>query len=157
MLCEALGRKLTAEERFAVRALTVDPSLLSADHKHSPTCEYEYSASQLRHSYQIYIFFIKRFLDLYSPLTVQTGATFRGLKHYIIPMIPKGFLNHAIVNGFILILVLHSSDLPSVLCLSEYTGGASRKLERQAANRHGGQGSHDTAGWIQRALGARNQ
>ncbi|XP_041814551.1 androglobin isoform X2 [Chelmon rostratus] len=38
MLYEALGRKLTAEERFAILALTTDPSLLVADHKeHSPT------------------------------------------------------------------------------------------------------------------------
>ncbi|XP_070843007.1 androglobin [Chaetodon trifascialis] len=37
MLCVALGRKLTAEERFAILALTADPSLLAADHKeHSP-------------------------------------------------------------------------------------------------------------------------
>uniref|UniRef100_A0A3Q3Q4K9 Globin domain-containing protein n=1 Tax=Monopterus albus TaxID=43700 RepID=A0A3Q3Q4K9_MONAL len=32
MLCEALGRKLTAEERFAVLVLTADPSLLSTTH-----------------------------------------------------------------------------------------------------------------------------
>nr|XP_046228363.1 androglobin isoform X3 [Scatophagus argus] len=38
MLHEALGRKLTAEERFAVMALTSDPSLLAFDHKeHTPT------------------------------------------------------------------------------------------------------------------------
>ncbi|KAM7367866.1 hypothetical protein PAMP_014135 [Pampus punctatissimus] len=42
MLCEALGRKLTAEERFAVLALTVDPSLLVAEPKqHSPTLNAE--------------------------------------------------------------------------------------------------------------------
>ncbi|XP_035534773.1 androglobin [Morone saxatilis] len=33
MLREALGRKLTAEERFALLALTGDPSLLATDHK----------------------------------------------------------------------------------------------------------------------------
>ncbi|CAK6961915.1 LOW QUALITY PROTEIN: androglobin [Scomber scombrus] len=33
MLCEALGRKLTGEERFAVLALTADPSLLTAETK----------------------------------------------------------------------------------------------------------------------------
>ncbi|XP_026174868.1 androglobin isoform X2 [Mastacembelus armatus] len=39
MLCEALGRKLTAEEQFAVLALTADPSILAGDPKqHSPTC-----------------------------------------------------------------------------------------------------------------------
>ncbi|XP_026196445.1 androglobin [Anabas testudineus] len=31
MLCEALGRKLTAEERFAVLALSTDPSVLTTD------------------------------------------------------------------------------------------------------------------------------
>ncbi|XP_019110501.2 androglobin isoform X3 [Larimichthys crocea] len=42
MLCEALGRKLTAEERFAILALTADPSLLAIDHKHhSPTLDAE--------------------------------------------------------------------------------------------------------------------
>lgn len=40
MLCEALGRKPTAEERFAVMALTAEPSLLAPDPKeHSPTCK----------------------------------------------------------------------------------------------------------------------
>ena len=39
MLSQALGRKLTAEEGFAVRALTVDPLLFSADiTKHSAAC-----------------------------------------------------------------------------------------------------------------------
>ncbi|XP_035806912.2 androglobin isoform X2 [Amphiprion ocellaris] len=33
MLCEALGRKLTADERFAVQALTADPSLAATDPK----------------------------------------------------------------------------------------------------------------------------
>ncbi|XP_068433477.1 androglobin isoform X3 [Clinocottus analis] len=38
MLCEALGRKLTSEERFAVLTLTADPSLLATEAKeHSPT------------------------------------------------------------------------------------------------------------------------
>ena len=40
MLCKVLGRKLTAEERFATQALTADPSVLDTDHKESPpTCE----------------------------------------------------------------------------------------------------------------------
>ncbi|XP_044233309.1 androglobin isoform X2 [Thunnus albacares] len=39
MLCEVLGRKLTAEERFAVLAVTADPSLLVNEPKeHSPAC-----------------------------------------------------------------------------------------------------------------------
>ncbi|KAM9339252.1 androglobin [Symphorus nematophorus] len=37
MLCEALGKKLTAQERFAVMALTADPSLLATDHKEHST------------------------------------------------------------------------------------------------------------------------
>ncbi|KAM7395355.1 hypothetical protein PAMA_006897 [Pampus argenteus] len=42
MLCEALRRRLTAEERFAVLALTVDPSLLAAEPKqHSPALDAE--------------------------------------------------------------------------------------------------------------------
>ncbi|KAM8725482.1 androglobin isoform 2-T2 [Acanthopagrus schlegelii] len=36
MLCEAHGRKLTAEERFAVLALTADPTLLATDLKEQP-------------------------------------------------------------------------------------------------------------------------
>ncbi|KAM3603045.1 uncharacterized protein V6R79_015736 [Siganus canaliculatus] len=37
MLCEALDRSLTAEERFAVQALTGDPSVLATDHEeHHP-------------------------------------------------------------------------------------------------------------------------
>ncbi|KAM3834034.1 androglobin-like, partial [Diretmus argenteus] len=40
MLSEAMDRKLTAEERFAVQALTSDPSLFSSDtRKHSTTLE----------------------------------------------------------------------------------------------------------------------
>ncbi|XP_040015836.2 androglobin isoform X2 [Gasterosteus aculeatus] len=40
MLLEALGRKLTSEERFAVVALTIDPSLLANDPKiHFPTLD----------------------------------------------------------------------------------------------------------------------
>ncbi|KAK9531522.1 hypothetical protein VZT92_010942 [Zoarces viviparus] len=42
MLFEALGRKLTSEERFAVLALTADPSLSATDPKeHSPTLDAE--------------------------------------------------------------------------------------------------------------------
>ncbi|XP_018528148.1 androglobin isoform X1 [Lates calcarifer] len=42
MLCEALARKLTAEERFAVLALTVDPLLLASGHKEdSPALDAE--------------------------------------------------------------------------------------------------------------------
>ncbi|KAL6095949.1 adgb [Pungitius sinensis] len=42
MLCEALGRKLTSEERFAVVVLTADPSLLANDPRiHSPTLDGE--------------------------------------------------------------------------------------------------------------------
>ncbi|XP_069014313.1 androglobin isoform X3 [Embiotoca jacksoni] len=42
MLCEVLGRKLTSEERFAVQALTGDPSLLATDPKeYSPTTDAE--------------------------------------------------------------------------------------------------------------------
>ncbi|XP_037606049.1 androglobin isoform X2 [Sebastes umbrosus] len=42
MLCEALGRKLTSEERFAVLALTNDPLLLATDPKeHSPKSDAE--------------------------------------------------------------------------------------------------------------------
>ncbi|XP_070782313.1 androglobin [Enoplosus armatus] len=42
MVCEALGRKLTAEERFGILALTADPSLLATDAKeHSPTLDVE--------------------------------------------------------------------------------------------------------------------
>ncbi|KAM6915026.1 androglobin [Xenentodon cancila] len=33
MVCEALGRKLTSEEKFAVQALTTDPSCLASDPK----------------------------------------------------------------------------------------------------------------------------
>ncbi|KAK1889169.1 Androglobin [Dissostichus eleginoides] len=49
MLCEALGRKLTSEERFAVLALTADPSPLAMDPKeHSDTCRKEnLSASKI--------------------------------------------------------------------------------------------------------------
>ncbi|KAF3849892.1 hypothetical protein F7725_019611 [Dissostichus mawsoni] len=49
MLCEALGRKLTSEERFAVLALTADPSPLAMDPKeHSDTCRKEHlSASKI--------------------------------------------------------------------------------------------------------------
>ncbi|XP_029903702.1 androglobin [Myripristis murdjan] len=40
MLCNALDRKMTAEERFAVQALTANPSLFSTDTKeHSPILE----------------------------------------------------------------------------------------------------------------------
>ncbi|KAM6906786.1 androglobin [Lycodopsis pacificus] len=42
MLFEALGRKLTSEERFAILALTADPSLSATDPKdHSPTLDAE--------------------------------------------------------------------------------------------------------------------
>ncbi|XP_078130170.1 androglobin isoform X2 [Sander vitreus] len=42
MLCEALGRNLTSEERFAILALTADPSLLATNPKtHSPTLDAE--------------------------------------------------------------------------------------------------------------------
>uniref|UniRef100_UPI0037E8966F androglobin n=1 Tax=Semicossyphus pulcher TaxID=241346 RepID=UPI0037E8966F len=42
MLCEALGRKLTAEERFVTLALTADTSLLGTDtQEHSPTLDAE--------------------------------------------------------------------------------------------------------------------
>ncbi|XP_029318550.1 androglobin isoform X2 [Cottoperca gobio] len=42
MLFEALGRKLTSEERFAILALTADPSLLASDPKeHSLTLDAE--------------------------------------------------------------------------------------------------------------------
>ncbi|XP_028996143.1 androglobin isoform X2 [Betta splendens] len=37
MLCEALGRRLNAEERFAVLALTTDPSPLATYREHTPT------------------------------------------------------------------------------------------------------------------------
>ncbi|TDH00464.1 hypothetical protein EPR50_G00188540 [Perca flavescens] len=38
MLCEVLGRSLTSKERFAILALTADPSLLATNFKtHSPT------------------------------------------------------------------------------------------------------------------------
>ncbi|XP_073348559.1 androglobin [Pagrus major] len=47
MLCEALGRKLTAEERFAVLALTADPTLLATDHEEqSPTLDAELDAPE---------------------------------------------------------------------------------------------------------------
>lgn len=62
------------------------------------------------------------------------------------PYITVFIVQHSILTCNVLLLHL----------LSECTVSASRKLERQAANRQGGQGSHDTAGWIQRALGARN-
>ncbi|XP_032398208.1 androglobin isoform X2 [Etheostoma spectabile] len=40
MLCKALGRNPTSEERFAIMALTADPSLLATDPKtHSPTLD----------------------------------------------------------------------------------------------------------------------
>ncbi|XP_056284677.1 androglobin isoform X2 [Pseudoliparis swirei] len=40
MMCEAVGRKLTSEERFAILALTADPSLLATDpREHSPTLD----------------------------------------------------------------------------------------------------------------------
>lgn len=71
MLCEAVGRKLTAEERFAVLALTADPSLLSADHTLSPTCEFVFVNGILSITpLHIYTSFIKRLLDLYSLFTV---------------------------------------------------------------------------------------
>ncbi|XP_067338872.1 androglobin isoform X2 [Channa argus] len=42
MLCEALGRELTAQERFAVLALTADPTLLATDpEEHSTTFDAE--------------------------------------------------------------------------------------------------------------------
>lgn len=48
MLCEALGRKLTAEEQFAALALTGDPSLLATEPK-------EHLASSKSH---IFVFLI---------------------------------------------------------------------------------------------------
>ncbi|XP_030260251.1 androglobin isoform X3 [Sparus aurata] len=47
MLCEAHGRKLTAKERFAVLALTADPTLLATDHKEqSPSLDAELGAPE---------------------------------------------------------------------------------------------------------------
>lgn len=42
MLYEVVGRKLTAEEQFAILALTADPSLLTDYEEHSTTsmCQY---------------------------------------------------------------------------------------------------------------------